>query len=76
MSLFFISQSLGSVYNTISDGGGRDIFADSFRYHTALVSAVYDVSDRFSVQVGATATVAGKNALRERGPTLGLWYRF
>lgn len=78
---------LGSVQNTISDGrgsarpfsiGGGQTFNYNYayRYHDVSLSAVYALSPRFSLQAGATATVAGRNALRQRGPFVGLWYRF
>jgi len=67
---------LASSYNTYSDGVGRDVFAQRYRYNDVFLSGVYDVSDRLSLQAGYTATVAGRNALRQRGPLLGLWYRF
>ena len=78
---------LASVYNTISDGKGSDrpivnvggstfSYDYKYRYHDALVSAVYSVTPRMAVQLGATATIAGRNALRQRGPVLGLWYKF
>jgi protein XagA len=39
-------------------------------------SVVYDVTPRWSVQVGAFHTVAGNNVVRETGPFGALWYRF
>ncbi|MGO9007722.1 MAG: hypothetical protein ACLQIQ_04945 [Beijerinckiaceae bacterium] len=40
------------------------------------VSAVYDLSRAFSVQLSLFETVAGRNSGRELGPVAGLWYRF
>jgi hypothetical protein len=45
-------------------------------YSKVQVSAVYDLSPRWSVQVGAVRTIAGRDAARETGPLGGLWYRF
>lgn len=70
--LLFIASS----YSTLSDGGGQGIFLNRFGYHNVYLSAVYDVSESVSLQLGLMGTIAGENALRERGATLGLWYRF
>ena len=67
---------LAASYNVISDGRGRSIFNQRFRYHDLYLSASYEVTSRLSVQLGATATVDGRNALRQRGPTVGFWYKF
>ena len=39
-------------------------------------SLVYDLTPRWSVQVGAFRTIAGHNAVRETGPLAALWVRF
>lgn len=61
--------------NSWSDGAGKGVF-DAYRYHNAFLNAVYDLNKHWSVQAGALATVSGRNALRERGATGGLWFRF
>ncbi|RZL84215.1 MAG: hypothetical protein EOP66_03105 [Sphingomonas sp.] len=66
---------LASSYNTISDGRGRGVFAP-YRYHNVYLSGAYDVSRHVTVQLGVSGTVAGRNALRERGLVGGVWYRF
>lgn len=66
---------LASSYNAISDGRGRGVFAP-YRYHNVYLSGAYDVSRHVTVQLGVSGTVAGRNALRERGLVGGLWYRF
>lgn len=66
---------LASSYNTISNGAGRNGFSD-YRYHSLYLGGVYDVSDRVAVQLGVQGTVAGENALRERGFFAGLWFKF
>lgn len=66
---------LAQSFNTISDGSGQGIF-DSFRYHNVQFSAVKDVSDKISLQLGAIGTIDGENALRERGVFGGVWIKF
>ena len=39
-------------------------------------SIVIDLSAHWSVEMGAFQTVAGINALRERGYRTAIWYRF
>jgi len=62
--------------NTFADGKGRGIFAQDFRYHNLFLTGAYDLTDRITIQAGVMGTVAGVNALRERGGTVGLWYKF
>lgn len=69
--LLLMAQS----FNTISDGRGAGIF-DRYRYHNVQLSAVKDVGNGVSIQAGWLGTVAGENALRERGFFGGLWVRF
>lgn len=69
--LWFIANS----FNTISDGSGRGVFR-RYRYHNAFVSTAYDVSRHVTAQLGLQATLAGRNALRERGLFGSVWYRF
>ena len=40
------------------------------------VSLVYDVTQNWSLELGALKTVFGRNALDESGVTLGLWHHF
>ncbi len=67
------TQGFAQLFNTFSEGGSG--FSD-YRYHNAQLSVVQNVSAGVSLQAGVLATVAGKNALRERGGFVGLWYRF
>ena len=68
---------IANSFNTISTGRGRgDVFNRRYRYHNAFLSAAYEVSPRVTLQLGATGTVAGRNALRERGFFAGAWLRF
>ncbi|WP_300379116.1 transporter [Henriciella sp.] len=66
---------MAQSFNTFSDGRGRGIF-DSYRYHNVQLSLVKDVTTNISLQLGALATLAGENALRERGVFGGVWVRF
>lgn len=67
---------IASSYNTFSDGEGRGVFNDSYRYGDLFLSGVVEVNPAISLQAGYTATIYGKNALRQRGPTVGLWINF
>ena len=49
---------------------------DDYAFHKAQGSVVYRLNERWSVQAGAFATVAGHNALKERGVVTALWYDF
>ncbi len=62
-------------FTTIPTGRGVDWFPRS-QYSNAEVSVVYDFDPRWSIQLGVFTTVAGRNALRERGVETSLWYRF
>lgn len=63
-------------FNVISDGRGRGIFASSHRYHNLFLGGAYDVTSNATLQLGLTGTVAGHNALRERGVFASVWVRF
>lgn len=62
-------------FNTIADGSATGIFDDG-REHKLQLSAVWDMTPNWSLQLGGIATVAGEHALRERGPVGAVWYRF
>ncbi|HEY0266113.1 MAG TPA: hypothetical protein VGC16_05130, partial [Rhizomicrobium sp.] len=47
-----------------------------FRSHKLELSAVWRVTQRFSLQAGAFVSPAGQNALVERGLVLALWSDF
>lgn len=66
---------LANSYNTISDGRGEGIFPNQ-RYHNVYVGAAYEVTPRITLQLGGMGTVAGRNALRERGAFGGVWFQF
>ncbi|WP_339949236.1 hypothetical protein [uncultured Albimonas sp.] len=66
---------LGQSFTTLSDGSARGVFPDS-DYVKLQASVVYDVTEAWSVQVGAFATVWGRNALVERAALAAVWRRF
>lgn len=65
-----------SSMNTFSDGRGQGVFNQPYRYGDAYASAVFALNERLSLQAGYTATIYGRNALRQRGPVLGIWFNF
>lgn len=65
---------LAQSFSTFGLGGSDG--AESYAYHKLQGSLVYDLSDRWSVQSGIFVTVAGKNALKERGVVSAIWYRY
>ncbi len=46
------------------------------RQHKLQASAVFDLTETWSVQAGVFASVAGRDSLSERGVHLGLWRKF
>lgn len=66
---------LAQSFVTISDGAGQGVF-DSYRYHNVQLSGVRTITDGVSLQFGLTGTVAGRNALRERGAFAAVWVSF
>jgi hypothetical protein len=62
-------------FNTISASSSSPVFPKTSS-SKLQASAVYDVTKAVSLQFGGFETVAGKNALRERGVIAALWYRF
>lgn len=66
---------MAQTFNVISDGRGTGVFG-KHAYSNLYLSGSYDVTPRFALQLGGLATVAGRNALKERGMFLGTWFRF
>lgn len=66
---------LAQSFSVISDGDGSGIFR-RYRYSNLYASAVYEITPKWSLQAGVLSTLAGRNALRERGVFLGIWRRF
>ena len=62
-------------FTSIPDGAGTP-WLPSSRYTKVAVTGVYRLTTAWSVQLSMFTTVDGQNALRERGVTTGLWYRF
>lgn len=61
-------------FNSYAGSSGE--FVQRQSYSKAQLSIVYDVSRVWSVQIGGFRTIAGRNAIRETGPLVALWYRF
>jgi hypothetical protein len=62
-------------FTTVTVGPAHPPFLPG-RWTKLEASVVYDLTPRWSVQLGALTTVLGVNALRERGFVGGVWYRF
>jgi protein XagA len=48
----------------------------SYDYEKLQLSAVYALTDIWSLQFGGYTTYAGRNALQENGVLLGVWRQF
>ena len=66
---------MAQAFSTFSIGGAGRYYATGWEYKAAL-SLVWDFAKNWSVQVGGIATVAGMNALQERGYFAAIWKRF
>lgn len=66
---------LAQVFNVVSEGNSPPIFP-SYDYSKLQLSVVYDVTPRWSVQMGGFTAFSGRNALQENGLTVGAWYKF
>ena len=62
-------------FTAVPTGPGDDWYPSSRSSKLAL-SGVYELTPAWALQLGVFATVYGRDALRERGFTTGLWYRF
>jgi len=65
---------LAQAFNALPTGDGMLAFTDD-REHKAQLSVVWDVTARWSIQLGAFSTV-GQEAWRERGAVVAIWRRF
>lgn len=65
---------LAQGFATFSARSDADV--ETYAYHKAQLSMVYDFNEQWSLQAGGFATVAGTNAIKERGLITALWYRF
>ena len=62
-------------FNQVPVGDGTP-YLPSATYSDLKISIVEKITVAWSVQFGAYMTVAGRNALRERGAVVGIWHRF
>ncbi len=62
-------------FTSVPDGDGTP-WLPSSRYTKVAVTGVHQLTTAWSVQLSGFTTVDGRNALRERGVTTGIWYRF
>jgi hypothetical protein len=69
------TQVLLQNFNVVTEGSGQPPFS-YFRYHKLALSAVHPLWGVFSVQLGAFASPAGQNALREQGLFAAIWAKF
>jgi protein XagA len=69
--LLLLVQSLNTL--AVERAPGAD---GRMRQHKLQVSAVVSFSERWAVQAGVFGSLAGRNALRERGIVLGVWRKF
>jgi protein XagA len=67
---------LAQSFNVISEGSGISIFGGSYDYEKLQLSAVYLLTDLWSLQFGGYTTYAGRNALQENGLIFGVWRQF
>ncbi len=67
-------QILLQAFDSLAPRAGPLIPSTS--YAKGQASLVYDLSPRWSSQVGVIRTLAGRNALRETGPLFAVWHRF
>lgn len=61
-------------FSSLAPSGGPLLPRQS--YSKLQISLVYDLSARWSLQVGGMRTIAGRDSIRETGPVAGLWCRF
>lgn len=66
---------LAQSFNTLSSGQGAPGYGKS-RFANVGASAIYDLSRSVGLQLGVTGTLAGRNALRERGVAAAIWFHF
>jgi protein XagA len=70
-SLLLMVQS----FSTITAAGRGRIGEGRPRQHKLQPGVVYDLSERWSLQVSAFASVKGRDSIRERGAQVALWRR-
>ena len=62
-------------FNQVPVGNGTTDLPSS-TYSDLKVSLVRELVPTWSVQIGAYMTIAGRNALLERGAVVGIWHKF
>ncbi|MBO0664069.1 hypothetical protein LQ948_15650 [Jiella sp. MQZ9-1] len=67
-------QILAQTFSTVgvSLGGSSAHYAE----HKVQAALVYDINRHWSIETAGFATVAGTNALKERGVISALWFRY
>jgi protein XagA len=68
-SILFMIQS----FNTITTGTDRRFTIGKTRQHKVQLSAVYDATENWSVQIGVFTSLKGRETLKEQGALLALW---
>ena len=63
-------------FSVISSGAGRGVFNVPYRYYKIQPSVVWNFAPKWSAQLGAVTTIAGRNSWREQGVVAGLWRQF
>jgi hypothetical protein len=66
---------LAQSFNVVSNGAGYAGFQET-TYAKVQLSAVFDLTDKWSLQLGGITTVAGENQIIQPGAVAGLWYKF
>ena len=66
---------LAQSFNTLAVERSEAPFAEPSE-HKLQLSAVYDITLKLALQVGGTATLAGRDALQERALLTAVWFRF
>lgn len=72
-------QVLTQTFSIVSDGPGElegQAEFKSFQLYKAQISAVYDVTDRISLQLGGFRTLFGRNIVEEKAGFGAIWVRF
>jgi protein XagA len=69
--VMFLLQSV-----TVVPTGSGTAWLPSSRSTELGLTSVYALTPRLSIDLGVFTTLTGRNALRERGVTTGVWYRF
>ena len=62
-------------FNTLAVNRNRRFATGSVRQHRIQPSVVYDMTENWSVQIGAFISLKGRNTLNEQGVVLALWRR-